>query len=259
MNTKHLMNTNHMEGNEYLSEIKSDSTFRFACGPEMPCFNLCCTDLVLPLTPYDVLRITMHLKIASEDFLNTFTSIHYIPENGFPLPYLRMIEGPDSPCPFVMPFGCSIYEARPGACRAFPLGRGSKISSSYNLSESFFIVREEYCQGLDCGSIWTPEKWLLNENMKKYNYFNDRYMVLISNIASRCAYLSRRLATMTLLCLYQIDKFREFIKKLHIFSRLNISEQKQLLIMQEDLMGNETCLDFAFDWLEIVLSGSKSL
>ena len=40
-----------------------DSTFRFSCHPGVACFNRCCADVNIFLTPYDVLRMKNRLGI----------------------------------------------------------------------------------------------------------------------------------------------------------------------------------------------------
>ena len=40
-----------------LTALGLDEAFRFACGPEVACFNDCCRDLFQALTPYDALRL----------------------------------------------------------------------------------------------------------------------------------------------------------------------------------------------------------
>ena len=36
---------------ENLPEIKANERFCFDCHPQVPCFNQCCAELTLPLTP----------------------------------------------------------------------------------------------------------------------------------------------------------------------------------------------------------------
>ena len=73
-----------------LPELKPGETFCFDCNPDVPCFNRCCAELTLPLTPYDVLRLRHNLGLGSEEFLATFTTLRSFPDTGFPLPMLRM-------------------------------------------------------------------------------------------------------------------------------------------------------------------------
>ena len=167
---------------ENLPELEPGQTFCFACHPEVPCFNRCCAELTLPLTPYDVLRLRRHMNdMPSEAFLNDFTRMRTFPDTGFPLPLLRMLEGPGEPCPFVTPGGCSVYENRPGACRFYPLGRGTKMGHE-GVDERFFLVREPHCHGFDEGKEWTAQTWLASQELDAYNAANDRYMRLIAMV-----------------------------------------------------------------------------
>lgn len=238
---------------ETLPELEPGGTFRFACNPEVPCFNRCCAELTLPLTPYDVLRLRRHFNTDSETFLNTHTRMRTFPDTGFPLPLLRMLEGPGEPCPFVTPAGCSIYEDRPGACRCYPLGRGAKMAREGGVEERFFIVREPHCHGFDLGRDWTAGEWLADQGLDVFNAANDRYMRLMSMVRASGKPLEARMATMAVLCLYQLDKFRELIEQMRIFSRVELSEERRNAIMSRD----EDTLDFALDWMELIIFGQS--
>ena len=238
---------------ENLPELEPGKTFCFACHPEVPCFNRCCAELTLPLTPYDVLRLRRHMNnMPSEAFLNDFTRMRAFPDTGFPLPLLRMLEGPGEPCPFVTPGGCSVYENRPGACRFYPLGRGTKMGHE-GVDERFFLVREPHCHGFDEGKEWTAQTWLASQELDEYNAANDRYMRLMAMVKATEKPLEPRMATMVILCLYQLDKFRELIEKMGIFRRVEITEERQKAVMESD----EATLDFALDWLELVIFGQS--
>ncbi|RUA03022.1 MAG: YkgJ family cysteine cluster protein, partial [Deltaproteobacteria bacterium] len=49
--------------------LSTKDTFIFHCHPEISCFNGCCRDLNQFLYPYDILRLTGHLKLHSSQFL----------------------------------------------------------------------------------------------------------------------------------------------------------------------------------------------
>ncbi|MBD5607652.1 MAG: YkgJ family cysteine cluster protein [Desulfovibrio sp.] len=234
--------------------IGKDQNFRFGCGPDSPCFNRCCRDLLLPLTPYDVARARRSLGVSGSEFLTAFAESRVVPETGLPLPILRMIESPSRECPFVTPAGCSVYEDRPGACRLYPLGRSASVGAD-GAKERFLLAAESYCQGWGRGSEYTPETWTLAQDMRMYNYFNDRYMRLMTLIAAGGEPLNERVAGLAFLCLYQLESFRELILKMKIFSRVEVDEKRRSAIMNASLAGDEACLDFAFDWLELAIFG----
>jgi len=243
---------------ESLPELHSGETFCFDCNPEVPCFNQCCAELTLPLTPYDVLRLRRHMdNIASETFLANFTTMRSFPDTGFPLPMLRMLQGPGEPCPFVTPGGCSVYENRPGACRFYPLGRGTKMGK-HGIEERFFLVQEPHCHGFDKGTERTAEQWLHNEELSEYNAANDRYMRLMALVRATGKPLEPRMATMAVLCLFQLDKFRELISQMHIFAHVDVPAARQTSIMADCLDGDKAALDFALDWMELIIFGQSS-
>ena len=62
--------------NDQLTALELDEAFRFACGPEVTCFNDCCRDLNQALTPYDTLRLKRSLGVPSGRFLAQFTRRH---------------------------------------------------------------------------------------------------------------------------------------------------------------------------------------
>ena len=76
-----------------LPELKPDETFCFDCNPDVPCFNRCCAELTLPLTPYDVLRLRRNLGLGSEEFLGTFTTLLLGYKTAERLYELERIEG----------------------------------------------------------------------------------------------------------------------------------------------------------------------
>ena len=98
------------------------SSFRFGCHEEIPCFNKCCGDVNIFLTPYDVLRMKNRLKMESEEFLEKYTQIPIEKSHKFPIVKLKMGKSDGLPCLLVTEEGCSIYEDRPWPCRMYPLG-----------------------------------------------------------------------------------------------------------------------------------------
>lgn len=237
-----------------LPALAPGAVFRFACGPGAPCFNRCCAQVSLPLAPYDVLRLSPALGVSSAAFLRKFAGRRPEPQTGFHLFHLRMSESESAPCPFVAPSGCAVYADRPAACRSYPLGRGARITRE-GISERFFMIREEHCRGFDSGLEHTGQSWLASQNLGRHNYFNDRYMRLMSLVAATGEPLSARQADMALLCLWQIDRFREFIQQAGLLARLDMAPGRAELCLAPGLDGWEACLDLGISWLELAIFG----
>jgi Fe-S-cluster containining protein len=254
-----------------LPEIRPGEEFWFACHPDIGCFNACCGDLTMPLTPYDVLRLSGGLEMSSEEFIEDYTEPGCYDDTGFPLLHLRMEPGASRPCPFVTPQGCGVYEHRSSACRIYPLGRAARPalesmgeSAGQELTEQYFIVREAHCRGFAEHRSWTVESWLSDQGIEPYNLMNDRYMRLMARYkaVARGAVLSEKHATMALLCLYQQDRFLDLIKNVDLFSRIRFigtyADRLRQDVERAILESSEERLAFAFAWMELVLFGSAS-
>lgn len=248
----------HASDIDALPLISENEEFCFDCHPHIECFNACCAELTLPLTPYDLMRARRNRQLDSESFIEAYTEARTFPENGFPLLLFKMEEKEDSRCPFVSVAGCGIYKDRPGACRAYPLGRGTKIGI-HGVNERFFIIRDKHCKGFESARVHTPETWLAQQGMAPYNYFNDRYMTLISLVQASGIPLDERQSGMALLCLYKLEKIRELFSALNVFSIMNLDRERQNLIMSNSLSGESACLDFAMDWLELIFFGKTGI
>ena len=66
--------------------------FRFACSKALPCFTMCCANLDLALSPYDVLRLKNRIGLSSEAFLEKYTTVSINQAYGLPLVRLKMTE-----------------------------------------------------------------------------------------------------------------------------------------------------------------------
>lgn len=237
-----------------LPVMSASEKFRFSCGPDSPCFNRCCAQLNLPLTPYDVLRLRHNLALSGKEFLHLFSRKHTDGETGFPVFFLRMIESVDAPCSFVTPAGCSVYGDRPGACRSYPLGRGAKMGRE-GICERFFMVREEHCRGFDAGPEYTPSQWFVAEGMEKYIHYNDKYMRLLSMAKASGKPLDGRFSGMAVLALWQMDDFRQFLEKVNLLAQVEGPACENPELMADSVAGDEALLDLGMAWLELLMFG----
>ena len=252
-----------------LPQVEAGEEFWFACHSAVPCFNACCSDLTMPLTPYDVLRLQTGLALDSDSFFEEFADIACMSETGFPTMRLRMAEGVGSPCPFLTKGGCGVYEHRSSACRTYPLGRATQPENPEDprnsaVVEKFFLVREDHCKGFAEQKRWDTVSWLKDQGLEPYIAMNDRYMRLIAIYKSlaKGSKLSSRHATMALLCLYQMDRFADFIKSTKILDRLVLQGEwaaESPTDFAEKLEKDASMrLIFGMEWLELVLFGQAN-
>lgn len=226
--------------------------FRFACHPGVPCFNECCADLNLVLTPYDILRLKKRLGMRSDEFLETYTESQ--PDDGgrFPKLQLKMTNKPKRPCPFVTPEGCSIYEDRPGACRTYPLGRGSSSGGR----EMFFVVQEDHCRGFEQEREWSVEEWLADQGLEEYNRLNDLWMEIITakDSLGPQEHVVKKIQMFSMVS-YNIDRFRDFVFQSRFLQMFDFTPEYVSAAENDDVK----LLELGFDWLGFALYGHKAM
>ncbi|MGL1861176.1 MAG: YkgJ family cysteine cluster protein [Pseudodesulfovibrio sp.] len=232
-----------------LPELEEGKTYNFKCYPGIKCFNACCTDLDLVLTPYDILRLSKGLDMPSVDLLSKHTTMHMDKATNFPEFRLRMTDSKAKSCPFMTQEGCRVYPNRPGACRMYPLGRATRPDGEGGVSEQFFIVSEDHCQGFKEADEWTGQSWKQDQGFEAYTASNDRYMHILARIKQAGRPVPEKMGHMATLAFYKLDEFQRFITHMRVFERVEVDEERQKKILSDP----EETLIFAMDWLELML------
>lgn len=232
-----------------LPALGPDEPFRFACHPQVPCFNACCRDLDLELHPYDMLRLRQRLGLSSRAFLDRHGRAGILPHTGFPTVELCMSEAPERPCPFVRPEGCSVYEDRPAACRCYPVGRGVGLDADGERFERLFLLREAHCRGFEQPQRWTARGWLADQGLEPYAALDDGYMELMTRWGRRGEPLGAERERLVGLAVYQVDRFGAFLAEHQILDGLRLTTAEREAIESEE----HARLRFALSWLELVL------
>ena len=71
------------------------SRLKFRCHKGVSCFNACCKQADVSLTPYDIIRLKDHLGMTATDFLKAHTVPFQMDKEGLPGVKLRTTdEGP---------------------------------------------------------------------------------------------------------------------------------------------------------------------
>jgi Fe-S-cluster containining protein len=231
-----------------LPRIERDEPFTFACHPGISCFNACCADLDLLLSPYDILRLRRALGLSSRELIERHTRVERAPDNGFPLVYLRMRDDARRSCPFVSEAGCTVYEDRPGPCRYYPIGRGAGLDENGVLLEELVLVREAHCRGFEESATWTVSSWTADQGLAPYETANDRFMRLLCAWDER-GQLSTDQFSLVFLALFRLDDFGAFLADKEWFASLGLEDGERRAILEDD----EARLAFAHDWIEAVL------
>ncbi len=237
--------------------LSVEETFRFACGPHVPCFTECCGKLELLLTPYDLLRLRTRLGMSSGEFLDKHCTVRWKTSHGFPEVMMKMDLDSDKRCPFVTVRGCSVYEDRPGACRIYPLGRGSTSHPmDGSRREFYFTVREDHCRGFEQTREWRVKDWLADQGMEEYNRVNDLLMELyVLRSRTRKIELGPQHVQMFMMACYNTERFRDFIFKSAFLERFEVDADLVEEIRRDDVK----LLEFAFRWLKFALFAEPTI
>lgn len=239
---------------ELLTDFPEDG-FRFSCHRDIKCFNKCCSDLRLILTPYDLIMLKNRLGMSSEEFLEKHTEDETSEDAWFPIVKLKMDPGTKE-CPFVTPDGCSIYGDRPGACRTYPLARAASKPGDGEAKEHYMVVHEDHCQGHQEAKTWTLEMWKTDQGIDQYNAMNDVWMEVITNPAlDRLGEGLGKKIKMFYMASYDIDTFRRFVFETSFLNMFKLDDGLVKKIKEDDV----ELMRFAVKWLRFSLFGENTL
>lgn len=253
-----------MEDIEHLKEtilkeypkLKKDSEFTFGCHKNISCFNKCCSDVNIFLTPYDIIRLKNALNISSQDFLDNFTLLPIDENQNHPVVMLRMNSDENKSCPFVGKEGCSVYKDRPWSCRMFPLGVASPKDTRDENGEFYFLLEEPVCKGYEEGNNWTVEDWMRDQEVDEYAQMGELFKeISLHDFFKEKKQLTPAKQEMFYIVCYNIDKFREFVFKSSFLKRFRVAPDAIEKIKEDD----KELLRFGFNWLKFCLYGEKTM
>jgi Fe-S-cluster containining protein len=233
--------------------LAREDRFRFACGPEVDCFNACCRDLNQFLTPYDIYRLKSRLNLSAREFLSRYTVEHLGPQTGLPIVSLKAVPEDDLQCPFVADTGCHVYEDRPSSCRTYPLARAiTRSRETGEVTEHFALMCEDHCRGHRQPATQTVREWIEGQQLEEYNRFNDMLMDIISwKNQFHPAPLDLREQRMFHLALYDLDGFRQ-----HLRAKTSTEAYPPDAEVQTAVAGNDVdLLAYAHTWIKRAIFG----
>lgn len=224
--------------------------FSFGCNPDVACFTECCRELDLALTPYDVLCLCKELHMKAADFIDHYGVLEQDDDTIFPVLYLGMVDDGRASCPFISKKGCRVYNSRPGACRAYPVGRGATLDRNGTRQELYVLVREEHCKGFAEPETHTVAEWFDDQGLGEYNRINDEVLTLLQHEGVRAGMrLTREQCDNFLLALYRLDEFRELVSSPGFLDEFILHEEERNAILSDDI----SLLRFGVRWLKKVL------
>ncbi|CAK8721968.1 Zinc/iron-chelating domain-containing protein [Candidatus Electronema halotolerans] len=195
---------------DHCQPLAAAEKFCFACHPGVACFTECCRQLDLALTPYDVLCLKRRLDMDSGTFLEQYVLVAWEEGMIFPACFLTMIDDGRASCVFVNEQGCSVYEDRPAACRAYPAGRGASRQADGSVEEQFVLLREPHCLGFAEAQEQTAPEYFHDQGMTEYSRFDDQLLELLQHPKIQTGFRpSQAQMDQYIMALYNLDFFRQ--------------------------------------------------
>jgi Fe-S-cluster containining protein len=235
-----------------------DDKFKFACHPGVSCFNRCCADVNIFLSPYDVLRMKKRLGMKSSDFLEKYTLLPVQKDMKFPAVMLRMRDDEGKHCSFLTDKGCGIYPDRPWPCRMYPLGLAIQKDAPDGAcgGRFYFLMRDERCQGFGEPRELTVRQWFDEQAIDECDRWGESFKELVLHkVFTEGEMLSPQKMHMFFTACYDLDKFREFVFNTTLLKRFDVDED----FVEEMRYSDEALLRFAFLWLRFSLCGEQTV
>jgi len=221
------------EDTETRTALSPDSVFRFHCHAGLACFNRCCREATIILSPYDILRLSHRLGYSTGEFLQRHTSRQEESRSGLPLVLVK--PGRTGDCPFLGERGCRVYEDRPAACRLFPLTQGSELTPQ-GVADYYFLRRLEFCQGFAGEREWTIPAWQEDQGFVEFDQPRRPWLHLLLKQAQPGRIPpDHRLLSQFYLMAYDLDAFRTFLFESAFFLAHSLNLEDARALATDDL------------------------
>jgi len=220
------------------TKLSLQSRFRFKCHKGIKCFTMCCSNINILLTPYDVVRMKNRLKISSEEFLEQYTHMEIDAKSTQPLVRLKMLDDNEKKCPFITSEGCTIYTDRPANCRYYPIGQGTlrKAGEEGPVNEEFyFFIREPHCLGYQEDKEWTIESWRKDQEVDVYDELNREWKEVQLRRNPLIKELDSNQQAQVYTASYDMDRFRRFVFESRFLDVFDIAKDEVEKIKIEEI------------------------
>jgi len=239
-------------------QLGLDDKFQFRCRKGIACFNKCCENIDILLTPYDIVRLKHRLGITSREFIDAYTTDFAMDGQG--TPGLKLATKPGSAaCIHLTPEGCGVYEDRPAACRYYALGLASmRRKDSPTDEDSYFVVREEHCLGHQEPVVQTVRDYRRDQGVDAYDEINREWRQIILKKRSSGPTVgkpSERSFELFFLASYDSDGFRDFVASAGFGEVFDLDSSFRQELLQDDVK----LIQFGFRLLKQVLFGERTI
>ena len=238
--------------------LEGAATIQFQCRKGIDCWNACCSNIDISLTPVDILRLSRRLDISTTEFLTQYTFPYELEPNGIAGVKFKPVEG-GTACQFMRPEGCDVYTDRPTACRYYPVALLSmRRSDEYTDRNAYALVKEAHCHGHNEPRQISIEDYRQEQGVVEYDELGRGWRQLVLKKKSSGPTIgapSRRSLQLWFMACYDLDRFRDFVASTAFNEVYDIPWDEMQKILSTD---NELML-FAFRFLRQTMFGEESI
>lgn len=238
--------------------LSEDKEIQFSCHKGISCWNACCSNIDISLTPYDIIRLKKRLGITSTEFLRDYTVPYEMEKDGIAGVKFRPVEG-GTACRFMRPEGCAVYEDRPTACRYYPVALLSmRKQDEYQASESYALVEESHCKGHEVARRLTIADYRREQGVVEYDQLAAGWRELVlkkKSLGPAIGAPSLKSRQLFFIACYDVDTFRDFVESEGFQKLFKLDPEMRRMLMEDDV----ELMRFAFRFLKQVLFGEKNL
>jgi Fe-S-cluster containining protein len=225
------------ESNMVPTMLDLGSRLRFSCHKGISCFNACCKQADVTLTPYDIIRLKDHLGKSATDFLKEHTVPFRMDKEGLPGVKLRTTD--EGACLFMTEQGCSVYKDRPTACRLYPLGHMSMLATGSKTDEThYFLIKEDHCKGHEEDQEQSIAEYLKEQETADYDEMNREWLQLMLKRRSMGPTVGRppeATLQMFFMCSFDMDRFRRFVLSENFRNTYDLEDSVYEVFEKEDI------------------------
>jgi Fe-S-cluster containining protein len=220
------------------NQLPGDAVIQFRCHKDIDCFNACCKNIDIMLTPYDILRLKQRLGITSTEFLRQYTEPFEFGKNSVAGVKYKPREG-TTECQFVTDEGCSVYEDRPTACRYYPVGLLSTRRQDENFDRaSYALVKEDHCHGHFEDRKLTIDEYRKEQGLEEYDEHGRAWRQLILKVKSAgpaIGNMSKTSLRFFFMACYDLDRFREFVRSTGFSTTYDLDDATRNELLTDDM------------------------
>ena len=238
--------------------LEGTATIQFQCRKGIDCWNACCSNIDISLTPVDILRLSRRLGISTTEFLMQYTFPYELEPNGIAGVKFKPVEN-GTACQFMRPEGCDVYSDRPTACRYYPVALLSmRRSDEYTDRQSYALVKEPHCHGHKEPRSLTIEEYRQEQGVVEYDELGRGWRQLVLKKKSSGPTVgapSKRSLQLWFMACYDLDRFRAFIASEPFSETYAIPDEE----LKEILLDDANLMQFAFRFLRQVMFGEETI